>query len=231
MSGKSSAGFTKSANQAKFVRNRDVKLKDKEIRKENNVAKVMSEGICRKCRDKVQWRFKFDKYKPLKRPGNCQECRQKTVTKAYRNLCDECAHKKKVCPACCSASALLESMKSEAEENEAKGDGNDFIGGQAVEMIAEDEHNEEGEECNEDDDGEGDNQTITSNVDMDASIGAYTVWNESKFQSIASNKYNKDRNANEFLTNTQNEKVKPANEMHSASMKKMQAQKKKFLGL
>jgi hypothetical protein len=83
-----------------FIRNRDIKLKESEQRREDYTAKVMIEGICKKCREKVQWRFKFDKYKPLKAVGNCQGCKQKAVTKAYRTWCDKCAEKKNCCSSC-----------------------------------------------------------------------------------------------------------------------------------
>lgn len=98
---KSNEGFTKSAQKTKFIRHRDIKLKGKEIKKEQHIQKAMCEGVCQRCREKVQWRFHFDKYKPLKNPASCQQCRQKSVTKAYRTLCDPCATKKIVCPGCC----------------------------------------------------------------------------------------------------------------------------------
>jgi len=95
-----SSGFTKSAQKSKFIRNRDVKMKDSEVRKEGNITRAMCEGICNRCIDKAQWRFKYDKYKPLKNVGNCQQCKQKCITKAYRTLCDKCATARKVCPSC-----------------------------------------------------------------------------------------------------------------------------------
>lgn len=76
-------------------------MKDSELRREAHIQKAMSEGICDKCREKVQWRFKFDKYKPLTKPATCQSCKNKTIHKAYRNLCDPCATKRMVCPSCC----------------------------------------------------------------------------------------------------------------------------------
>jgi hypothetical protein len=101
MPGKASEGFTKSAQNAKFIRHRDCKLKDGEQKKEDNIARVMCEGVCRRCREKSQWRFKYDKYKPLKKPGSCSVCKNKTITKAYRTMCDSCATKTKKCSSCC----------------------------------------------------------------------------------------------------------------------------------
>ena len=95
-----SAGFTKSAQKNKFVRKRDVKMKDSEIKKDAHISKAMCEGICRHCIEKLQWKFKYDKYKPLKNVGNCKSCKQKVITKAYRSFCDKCASAKHVCPSC-----------------------------------------------------------------------------------------------------------------------------------
>jgi Uncharacterized conserved protein (DUF2039) len=85
----------------KFVRNRDIKLKNVEIKKEQSIQKLMCEGVCGRCREKVQWKFKYDKYKPLTRPATCSNCKRKNITKAYRTFCDGCAGEKKVCPSCC----------------------------------------------------------------------------------------------------------------------------------
>ena len=98
---KKTAGFTKQAQQQKYIRKRDVKQKESELKKENNICNQMIINICNHCKVKLQWRFRFDKYKPLTRPGNCQECKQKNITKAYRTYCDACAAKKHVCPGCC----------------------------------------------------------------------------------------------------------------------------------
>jgi len=98
---KKTAGFTKQAQQQKYIRKRDVKQKESELKKETNICNQMIINICNPCKVKLQWRFRFDKYKPLTRPGNCQECKQKNITKAYRTYCDSCAAKKHVCPGCC----------------------------------------------------------------------------------------------------------------------------------
>ena len=98
---KKTAGFTKQAQQQKYIRKRDVKQKESELKKESNICNQMIINICNPCKVKLQWRFRFDKYKPLTRPGNCQECKQKNITKAYRTYCDACAAKKHVCPGCC----------------------------------------------------------------------------------------------------------------------------------
>ena len=75
-------------------------MKNGEVRREENIQRVMCEGVCNKCREKLQWRFKYNKYKPLKNPSSCRDCNNKTIHKAYRALCDGCATKRKVCSSC-----------------------------------------------------------------------------------------------------------------------------------
>ena len=109
-------GFFKKSGKQKFVRHRDIKLKDKEERKEDQIQRLMCEGVCDRCREKVQWRFQFAKYKPLRHLASCQECKNKTVTKAYRVLCDSCGSKRKCCAACQTTDFHNSFAKAKAEE-------------------------------------------------------------------------------------------------------------------
>jgi len=113
MAGKSSEGFTKAAQNKKFIRNRDIKLTNGELKKEASIQRLMCEGVCDRCREKVQWRFRYDKYKPLKSPGICADCKQKKITKAYRSLCDSCATARKVCGSCCVNISEANSLRLE----------------------------------------------------------------------------------------------------------------------
>lgn len=101
MPGKSTEGFTKVAQRQKFIRHRDIKLTGREIQKEENILQKTSEGICRRCREKVQWRFQYDKYKPLTAMAICRDCNRKCITRAYRSFCESCAASKGVCQGCC----------------------------------------------------------------------------------------------------------------------------------
>ena len=127
MPGKTSEGFVKAAQKQKFIRNRDLKLKDSELKKEAHIQHTMVEGVCDKCREKLQWRFKYNKYKSLTKPGGCQKCKNKVVTKAYRTYCDPCAKGLSVCPGCAGdIKAINAFKKAQREEAEArKGDGKD----------------------------------------------------------------------------------------------------------
>ena len=119
MGKKANEGFTKNAQKQKFVRNRDITLKGSEIKKEQKTQKLMAEGICQRCRDKVQWRFRYDKYKALKNPATCQNCKQKLINKAYRAFCDKCASTKNACAGCCGDMKELNAIY-ENEQNEKK---------------------------------------------------------------------------------------------------------------
>lgn len=179
MAGKSSEGFTKSAQKTKFIRHRDVQMKGKELKKEAVIKKVMCEGVCKRCREKVLWRFKYDKYKPLKTPGKCQLCKNKTVTKAYRTLCDKCATSKQSCGSCCRN--ILEADASDAAESElnaintkslTEGQENEIIDHQTAmeedEYVAEDSAEDNEEEGDSDEDSEG--QMVDNSTKAEAHV-------------------------------------------------------------
>lgn len=121
-------------------------MKDSEVRKEAHITRAMCEGICKRCVEKAEWRFKYDKYKPLKNVGNCQQCKQKCITKAYRTLCDKCALARKVCPSCvvdmAESNRIYEitSLKNHTTAKEKKSSG------AAGKAGAEGEDEEEGDE-------------------------------------------------------------------------------------
>lgn len=212
-SGKYSDGFTKDAQKQKFVRHRDIKLKDSEIKKEAKIQKLMCEGICKRCREKVQWKFQYDKYKPLKNPATCQQCRQKTITKAYRTLCDRCATSRKVCPGCCEE-LVLEAESTDASKQisagistvfqklpvvqEAEADENGVVWGQNVEDgevtmdVGSDEEDEDEDEGDEEEDDEGE-EDEGENLEQTPQYAMDLAWNEKKFHNIAASKYNKHR--------------------------------------
>jgi len=54
--------------------------------------------VCRKCRDMIEWRKRYRKYKPLTVPKKCVKCEQKTIKEAYHIICHTCAHAEKNVP-------------------------------------------------------------------------------------------------------------------------------------
>lgn len=151
--------YSQGAQSIKYLRHRDVKLKDKEERHEERTQHAMCEGICDRCRVKVQWKFDYGKYKRLTQPGSCRGCKQKCVSKAYRTYCDKCATKQRVCAACggdtlklnnerraeLEARGLLKDDEDSDEEEGSGGDEKEAGTGEAGEEDGE-EDEEDGEE-------------------------------------------------------------------------------------
>ncbi|KAL3808755.1 hypothetical protein ACHAXA_010948 [Cyclostephanos tholiformis] len=48
-------------------------------------------GVCDRCRDKIEWRKKYRKYKPLTQPAKCNLCSMRNVLAAYHTICGNCA--------------------------------------------------------------------------------------------------------------------------------------------
>ncbi|KAG5178452.1 hypothetical protein JKP88DRAFT_225426 [Tribonema minus] len=84
-----------------------------------------NEGLCKSCWDKVEWRKKYRKYRPLTQPATCRDCSQRTVTAAYHKICQPCAKAKGVCAFCCDRRDLvkktgLETLETVTKEIEAE---------------------------------------------------------------------------------------------------------------
>ncbi|XP_049887626.1 uncharacterized protein C9orf85 homolog [Pectinophora gossypiella] len=73
-------------------------------------------GLCKRCKDIIDWKIKYKKYKTLTAPGKCVACGQKTVKHAYHVMCSKCGADKNVCTKCCKHPENDEgSMQSNAE--------------------------------------------------------------------------------------------------------------------
>ncbi|KAL5805766.1 hypothetical protein ACOSQ3_028665 [Xanthoceras sorbifolium] len=59
-------------------------------------------GVCPRCREQIDWKRRYGKYKPLTEPAKCQRCSKRAVRQAYHNLCTGCAKEHNVCAKCCS---------------------------------------------------------------------------------------------------------------------------------
>ncbi|KAJ1473660.1 hypothetical protein T484DRAFT_1671446 [Baffinella frigidus] len=80
---------------------RDKKNNPGEKEEIQGVKRAAIKDVCKRCVEKVMWRFKYDKYKPLKQAGACSECRKKAIKVNYRTLCATCANARGVCEGCC----------------------------------------------------------------------------------------------------------------------------------
>ncbi|KAK1274519.1 hypothetical protein QJS04_geneDACA007984 [Acorus gramineus] len=57
-------------------------------------------GVCNRCKNQIEWKRRYGKYKPLIEPAKCQKCSKRNVRQAYHNLCFGCAKDLNVCAKC-----------------------------------------------------------------------------------------------------------------------------------
>ncbi|PWA59111.1 hypothetical protein CTI12_AA396230 [Artemisia annua] len=99
MSSKPRTGPPKHANKYAWKPKAGVKINETEV---GGRFRPLSEitGVCPKCRDQIEWKRKYGKYKPLSEPAKCQKCTKRAVRQAYHNLCNACAKEHHVCAKC-----------------------------------------------------------------------------------------------------------------------------------
>ncbi|XP_073696846.1 uncharacterized protein C9orf85 homolog [Garra rufa] len=78
-------------------------------------AKVL-DGLCQHCKDVLEWKVKYNKYKPLTQPRKCVKCLQKTVKDAYYIICKPCALKLELCAKCGKKEEIAIPLDKEEEE-------------------------------------------------------------------------------------------------------------------
>ncbi|KAK9272989.1 hypothetical protein L1049_003370 [Liquidambar formosana] len=73
-------------------------------------------GVCPRCKEQIDWKRKYGKYKPLTEPAKCQRCSKRNVRQAYHNLCSGCAKEHQVCAKCsCRVERIVGRDCSEVE--------------------------------------------------------------------------------------------------------------------
>lgn len=80
------------------------------------VNSVQVSDVCLRCKEVIEWKIKYKKYKPLTQPKTCVKCSQKTVKAAYHVMCKECGIKLGVCTKCCQKKDIVEAPPSETEQ-------------------------------------------------------------------------------------------------------------------
>jgi len=74
------------------------------------------EGLCKRCKDIIEWKIKYKKYKPLTKPATCVRCKGKTVKRAYYTVCEPCAKEAGVCAKCNSKSEIVLPPQNQSEQ-------------------------------------------------------------------------------------------------------------------
>ncbi|XP_050966246.1 uncharacterized protein C9orf85 homolog [Labeo rohita] len=74
------------------------------------------DGLCQHCKDVLEWKVKYSKYKPLTQPRKCVKCLQKTVKDAYHIICKPCALKLELCAKCGKKEEIVIPLDKEEEQ-------------------------------------------------------------------------------------------------------------------
>uniref|UniRef100_A0A2K6GX95 Uncharacterized protein n=1 Tax=Propithecus coquereli TaxID=379532 RepID=A0A2K6GX95_PROCO len=69
---------------------------DKSIQTQKINAKLHG-GVCQHCKEVLEWRVKYNKYKALSKPERCVKCLQRKVKDSYHIMCRPCAYDLEVC--------------------------------------------------------------------------------------------------------------------------------------
>ncbi|XP_038625701.1 uncharacterized protein C9orf85 homolog [Tachyglossus aculeatus] len=90
---------------------------DTSVQTKKNNAKL-HDGVCKRCKEILEWRVKFSKYKPLSKPKKCVKCLQKTVKDSYHIICRPCAHELDLCAKCGKKEEIVISISKGSEKTE-----------------------------------------------------------------------------------------------------------------
>uniref|UniRef100_A0A8C2T7S9 Chromosome 9 open reading frame 85 n=1 Tax=Coturnix japonica TaxID=93934 RepID=A0A8C2T7S9_COTJA len=80
----------------------------------------LHDGVCQHCKDILEWRVKFSKYKLLSKPKKCVKCLQKAVKDPYHIICRPCASKLGVCAKCGKEKEIVIPIDKEQDGTENK---------------------------------------------------------------------------------------------------------------
>ncbi|XP_004507301.1 uncharacterized protein [Cicer arietinum] len=100
MSSNKRTGPPKHQNKIAWKPNAGVKINETEV---GGRFRPLSEitGVCPRCKEQIDWKRRYGKYKALLEPAKCQRCSKRAVRQAYHNLCFGCAKEHGVCAKCC----------------------------------------------------------------------------------------------------------------------------------
>nr|XP_048294658.1 uncharacterized protein C9orf85 homolog [Myodes glareolus] len=89
---------------------------DKSVQTKKINAKL-HDGVCQRCKEVLEWRVKYSKYKPLSKPKKCVKCLQKTVKDSYHIICRSCACELEVCAKCGKKEDIVIPFNKEPENS------------------------------------------------------------------------------------------------------------------
>ncbi|KAK8453716.1 hypothetical protein SEVIR_5G331200v4 [Setaria viridis] len=77
-------------------------------------------GVCQRCRDQIDWKRRYGKYKQIVEPAKCQKCGKRAVRQAYHNVCRDCSKNLGICAKCCTRVNDLVGRDAIEEDSERK---------------------------------------------------------------------------------------------------------------
>ncbi|KAJ8913531.1 hypothetical protein NQ315_017082 [Exocentrus adspersus] len=77
---------------------------------------IQVSDVCVRCKEIIEWKIKYKKYKPLTQPKTCVKCGQKSVKQAYHVMCGACGKSLKVCTKCCQSKEVVQAESSEKDQ-------------------------------------------------------------------------------------------------------------------
>ncbi|XP_062903727.1 uncharacterized protein C9orf85 homolog [Mobula hypostoma] len=78
---------------------------------------IVHTGVCIRCKEVLEWKIKYGKYKPLSQPRKCVKCLQKTVKDSYHIMCKPCAFKLELCAKCGKKEEIVHLLSSSETQN------------------------------------------------------------------------------------------------------------------
>ncbi|XP_027888477.1 uncharacterized protein C9orf85 homolog [Xiphophorus couchianus] len=76
------------------------------------------DGLCQHCKGVLEWKVKYNKYKPLTQPKKCIKCSQKTVRDAYHVVCKPCSLQLEICCKCGKKEDIIIPLNSHLDKKE-----------------------------------------------------------------------------------------------------------------
>ncbi|XP_015254406.1 PREDICTED: uncharacterized protein C9orf85 homolog [Cyprinodon variegatus] len=76
------------------------------------------DGLCQHCKGVLEWKVKYNKYKPLTQLKKCVKCSQKTIRDAYHIICKPCSLQLDVCCKCGKNEEIVIPVNSHLDSNE-----------------------------------------------------------------------------------------------------------------
>ncbi|XP_053181424.1 uncharacterized protein C9orf85 homolog [Scomber japonicus] len=80
------------------------------------------DGLCQRCKDVLEWKVKYNKYKTLTQPKKCVKCFQKSVKDAYHIICKPCSIQLDICCKCGKKEDIVIPVNSHLDKTENEED-------------------------------------------------------------------------------------------------------------